>query len=134
MAAPKTSEPPGSPGSSSSAEAVTDAEREKAQAERHARTAKAKQRKDDVLEAVLGMPLGREFIERVIYEFGSLKALGFNVDPHLRDFHAGQRAVGQAVDRECRRVSPDGWALMENARTERIRLEPLELPPDDEDE
>lgn len=87
-----------------------------------------------MFRAVLATASGREFVARVIYELGALKSLGFNVDPHLRDFHQGRRSVGHALEREAQRVARDEWALLENERTTRIRNEPQAAELEDEDD
>jgi hypothetical protein len=102
------------------------------QEERKKRSAASLARVDSALLAVASSTKGRELLEWLIYELGSLKSVGFNAEPALRDFLQGQRAVGHALEQRLMRVSRDDWAAMETARVERMRgEEPLPVPEDD---
>lgn len=106
---------------------MTQEERDEARKAHKLREENASKTRDADLVEVLQTSTGRRFVARVVYELGGLKALGFNVDPHLRDFQQGQRAVGVALEKEVRRVDVALWARMENERTEQLRAEPVAI-------
>lgn len=68
------------------------------------------------LKAVLELPAGRRFVERLLFEYGALQAQDFTIDARQHAYFAGQRAVGVTLERDVRAADLRLWALMHQER------------------
>lgn len=95
----------------------------KSKAQRQKQLQRKQLSRDADLRAVLATPTGRRFIWRIITSVCHVFGDSFHADSRVEARSLGQQSVGQALMRECQRVSPKTYLLMVQEQTNQDLLE-----------